>query len=114
MALCLLLFGCVDSDSRQATLVGMQLEGLYRAWVRDGRPDSVDTSRYITSSSSLYFVHTNIIKLGTNQFHSRFAARSSNFRRQGILVITDEQILLWVSDDGKVIVSPQRNARFDR
>lgn len=108
------LHGCVDSDNREATLLGTDLKSLYRAWLRDGRPEPVDTSKYIWSNARQYFTHTNVVNLGSNVFHCRFGARSTNFRRQGILAITDEQVLLWLSDDGKVVVSPERNLRFDR
>jgi hypothetical protein len=110
----LLLVGCVDSDSREAAFLGTDLNTLYRAWVRDGRPEPFDTSKYISSNARRYFAYTNLVNLGSNVFHCRFAARSTNFRRQGILAITDEQVLLWLSDDGNIVVSPERNPRFDR
>lgn len=113
-ALSLFLVGCVDSDSREAAFLGTDLHTLYRAWVRDGRPEPVDTSKYISSNARGYFAHTNVVDLGSNVFRCRFAARSANFRRQGILAITDEQVLLWLSDDGNIVVSPERNPRFDR
>src|SRR5688572_546699 len=91
--LSLVLVGCVDSDSREATFLGTDLKSLYRAWVKDGQPQPVDTSKYISSNARRYFAHTNVVNLGSNVFHCRFAARSINFRRQGILAITDEQVL---------------------
>jgi len=112
-ALSLLLIGCEDSDTTEAVYLKADLNTLYRAWVRDGQPQSVDTSKYISSNRRQYFVHTNVLDFGSNVFHCRFGARSANFRRQGILAITDEQVLLWFSDDGKIVVSPERNPRFE-
>ena len=110
----LLIIGCEDSDTTEAVYLKADLNSLYRAWVRDGRPQAVDTRKYISSNRRQYFVHTNVVDLGTNVLHCRFGARSANLRRKGVFAITDEEVLIWIPDAGKIIVSPEHNRRFDR
>ena len=114
--LCLLVLGCEDSDTTQAIYIGPALRSIYKFWVRDGRPEPPDFSRYVTSTTTSFFYYTNVVKFGTNTLHCRFAGKSANFRRNGILAITDEQLLVWIPKDdrGQIIVSLETNRWFDR
>ena len=71
-ALALLLVGCEDSDTTEAVYLKADLNTLYRAWAKDGQPEPVDTSKYISSNRRQYFIQTNVVNLGSNVFHCRF------------------------------------------
>ena len=115
LACCLGITGCVDSDTSEALSLGADLKVLYGKWVEDGRPQLVDVDGYISSNRRRFFVYTNVVQVGSNYFHCEFGARSQNFRRKGMLVITDEKVLLWIGDkDNEIIVDPQKNRRFDQ
>lgn len=113
LACCLGITGCTDSDTSEALSLGADLKVLYGNWVKDGRPQLVDVEAYISSNRRQFFVYTNVVQVGSNYFHCRFGARSQNFRRKGMLVISDEQVLLWIGDQkNEIIVDPQKNRRF--
>jgi len=91
-------------------LLGSQLNELLMDWEKAGRPDSFRVSDHIVSHPASYFTYTNIIRLGTNIYHCRFGARSPNFVAPGLVVITDDKIILWIRDkDAKIVVSPEKN-----
>lgn len=105
--------GCTDSDTHEALSLGAELKVLYATWVKDGRPEVTNVNKYISSNRATFFVYTNKVQIGTNVYHCRFGARSSNFRRNGLLTISDEKVLIWVGNDGSVIVNPQDHPKFE-
>ena len=115
LACCFGVTGCMDSDTSEALSLGADLKVIYEKWIKDGRPQLVDVDAYISSNRRYFFVYKNIIQVGPNYFHCEFGARSQNFRRKGMLVISDEQVLLWIGDqNNEIIVNPQKNRRFDQ
>jgi hypothetical protein len=115
LACCLGITGCMDSDTSEALSLGADLKVLYGNWVKDGRPQLADVDAYISSNRRQFFTYTNVVQVGSNYFHCRFSARSQNFRRKGVLVISDEQVLLWIGDqNNEIIVDPQKKRSFDQ
>ena len=104
---------CEDSDTTEAFHAGEGLKTLYMQWSQDGRPMPPNTGKYIRSNLRHFFNYTNTINAGTNVFHCRFGATSEQFRRHGILAITDEHVLIWIGEDKKVVVSPESKLHFD-
>jgi hypothetical protein len=115
VAVCLCLVSCEDSDTVEAIYYKADLKGIYMAWVRDGKPSSINITNYVgsNSSGSSFFACTNAVVAGTNVFHCRFACRSPVFRRKGVIAISDEQVLLWIGDDSKIVVSPETKRGFE-
>lgn len=102
--------GCSPNEATHSRVLAGRLRSLYQDWARDGRPENVDTDNYITASKDDYLVFTNVVAVGTNLFHCRFAVRSpGRFARPGVLAISDEGVILWVGDKGgDVIVAPDK------
>ena len=111
---CLAMIGCERSDTKHARALAPTLRHLYQSWASDGRPESVDTAKYITSSSDIYTAFTNVVTVASNVYHCRFGVRSPNrFSTPGVLAITDEGVILWVGEKaGDVIVAPETTRPF--
>jgi len=115
-AICFAMIGCERSDTKQARILAPRLRHLYQSWAADGRPDPIDTAKYITSSTDRYHVFTNVVTVASNVFHCRFAVRAaSRFTTPGVLAITDERVILWVGDNsGEVTVAPETKQPFNQ
>jgi hypothetical protein len=112
--------GCEpDSEHYHAQMLGGNLRTVYYSWTRNGRPQSVEPTNYLFSISSVsgtkyqVFVFTNQLRVDGVSYHCRFAIREPNlFRSPGVLAITDEEVLFWIADDGKIDKSPDSNRRW--
>lgn len=101
--------GCEPDEQYHARILGGRLRGLYLDWSKKGRPEDFVTTNYFynVGSSNQYFWFTNTVTVQNNQLHCRFAIRDPRrFQGPGLLAITDEGVLLWVGDDGKVVLAP--------
>jgi len=107
--------GCEPTERTHARTLGGQLRYLYQQWSKEGRPASFQLTNYITSISDTnstpdrFIVFTNTVSTEGSVYHCRFAVRSSpggRFWKPGVLAISDEGVLLWIADDGKIVVAP--------
>ena len=105
--------GCEPTERTHARILGGQLKYLYQEWSKQGGPTVFEPTNYIYNVSSTYgtkyqfFVFTNTVNVKPDVFHCRFAVRDpTRFYKPGVVAITDEGVLLWIGDDGKIIVAP--------
>jgi len=103
------LTGCHREDTAHAQSLAPGLKILYKTWVAEGRPTEFNPTNYIKSSSDEFFVFTNTVQANGQAYHCRFAVRSPNrFGTNGVLAITDEQVILWVgASSNDIIVAPE-------
>lgn len=89
------------------------MQFLYQTWVDAGRPSHYDPNKAIETPLGSHFNFTNIIFLNGKTYHCRFAFRPKpEFAPPGLLVITDEKVVLWIRDrDGKIFLSPERGIK---
>ena len=104
---------CEPTEKTHARILGGTLRYVYSEWKTQGSPSSFEPTNYVRSVSSNYgskyqvFVFTNTVSVKPNEFHCRFAMRAPDrFYKTGLVAITDEGLLLWIGDDGKIIVAP--------
>ena len=110
--LCLGVLGCSESGEQyHAREVGGDLRFLYAEWEQEGRSPSFNITNhlYIGHTTNQVYFFTNRLSAGGVLYHGRFALRSPvRFTEPGIMVLTDQGVLLWLADDGKVFVSPDK------
>ena len=113
--LCVVVIGCEPSEKAHARTLGGTLRYVYGEWVKQGRPEAFEPTNYTTHISSTsgtkyqVFVFTNTVTVKPDVFHCHFAVRDpSRFYKPGLVAITDEGVLLWVGDDGKIVVAPDK------
>lgn len=99
------------SDFMASQSFDMQL--LYQTWVDAGRPSHYDPNEGFAMSPGLYSNFTNILSVNGKTYHCRFAFRpKKEYAPPGLLVITDEKVVLWIRDrDGKIFLSPERGIK---
>jgi hypothetical protein len=102
--------GCTREGHEVVVMMATGLDSVNRSWEKSGKPNHFDPMSVIQSSSERYYVFTNDVRSAGVVYHCRFAARSERIQIPGALVITGENILLWIRDrDGKIVVSPLQN-----
>lgn len=105
----LLTLGCEPDDQYHARSLGGQLRTLYAKWQSQGRPGEFEITNhfYIGHTTNQAFFFTNAVSVEGVRYTCRFAIRSPDrFRSPGLLVLTDQGVLLWLGDDGKVVAVP--------
>ena len=101
--------GCKESHE-VLVIMATGLESANRSWEARGKPQNFNPMSTVRSTSETYYVFTNEVKTSDATYHCRFAARSHRVPIPGALVITEENVLLWIRDsDGKVVTSPLKN-----
>lgn len=105
--------GCGPTEQTHARAVGGLLKRVYGQWEKQGRPPQFDPTNYVYTLSTTYgktnqcFVFTNTVKAEGVVYHCRFGIRDeTRFFASGVVAIADGGVLLWVGDDGKVVVAP--------
>jgi hypothetical protein len=110
-----ILIACEPSERGHAQILGGQLKYLYTRWSKEGYPTDFQPTNFITAISDrnskppVFFVFTNVISIDGTPYHCRFGVRSTTgtrFYRGGVLAITDEGLIAWIGDDGKVVLAP--------
>jgi hypothetical protein len=111
--LALLLAGCEPTEQENAKTLGNDLRLLYNTWTNQGRPAKFDVAKYVYMTShsgdptNAYYACTNNITVQGSLYRCLFAVRNDNrFYKPGIVAIADGGTLLWVGDDGKIVVAP--------
>lgn len=108
------LIGCEPPEKTHASILAGQLRYLYQEWLKQGGPETFQPTNYIYSMSSTYgakyqfVVFTNTVISNGIQYHCHFAKRDpTRFKKPGVIAIADEGVILWVGDDGKIVVAPE-------
>lgn len=107
------LFAMVPGCCPENANVGMlscseSLQLMYESWLKKGKPPGYRPSDFFlyAPSGRNFLVVTNEIRIESVIYHGRFGVRSDEFPG-GMLVVTDEQVFVWVPDDrgreGKVL-----------
>ena len=93
----------------------MNLKLLLYMWTKQGLPKVFDIHDNIGfPNDRTYFDYTNIIKVKSTIYHCRFGARADDLP-PGILAISDQGIILWISDTySNVVISPEKITLFSR
>lgn len=68
--------GCVKESHENVVMMAVGLQSVNDYWVKHGRPKDFDPASVIKSSCERYSVFTNVIEVGGNAYHCRFAASS--------------------------------------
>jgi hypothetical protein len=106
------VLGCEPDEQYHARILGGQLRTLYEKWQSQGRPVGFEITNhyYVMHTTNQAFFLTNTVSVEGARYTCRLAIRDpSRFRPSGLLVLTDQGVLLWLGDDGKVVVSPDIN-----
>ena len=79
------------------TIEGIYLRNLYRSWAKDGYPEGVETTNYVSSTSARYFVFTNRFTIKGEGVACQFAVESELFNDKGVLAISrDGKRIVWI------------------
>jgi hypothetical protein len=107
------LSGCGPTEQTHARAVGGLLKSVYGEWLKQGRPTQFEPTNCVYTLSTSYgktnqcFVFTNTVVAEGSLYHCRFAIRDeTRFIAHGVIAVADGGVLLWVGDDGKIIVAP--------
>ncbi len=103
------VIGCEPEEQYHARILGGQLKILDQHWREQGRPAVfvVTNYVYIVGSTNQYYMFTNKVDVKGVSYHCRFGVRDPDrFQKPGVLAISDEGVLLWIGDDGKIDVAP--------
>jgi len=89
---------------------------VYKEWENEGRPSEFNATNYfyVGYTTNQVFFFTNRITIEGTEYHCRFALRSDRFEMPGFIVLTDEGVLLWLGDNGKTFVSPDKGGFSNR
>jgi hypothetical protein len=106
---CVIITGCEPEEQYHARMLGGQLRSLYRKWNDGGRSSEfvVTNHIYVGWTTNQFFLYTNKAYANGEQYQCRFAIRdSTRFVKPGLLAITDDNVLLWIGDNGTIVVNP--------
>ena len=109
--LCVVISGCEPDEQYHARMLGGELRSLNKRWNEAGRPADFVVTNYIfvgwTTNQFSFF--TNNVRVKHESFQCRFGIRDpAGIAKPGILAITDNNTLLWLGDDGKIVVNPDK------
>ena len=109
--LSLLMAGCEPDAAYHARSLGGQLRTLYAKWQSEGCPADFNiTNHFYVGGTNQAFFLTNKVRIDGSSYNCRFAIRSPlRFERLGLLVLTDQGVLLWLGEDGTMVVSPDKS-----
>jgi hypothetical protein len=102
--------GCGPGDEQyHAQILGGRLRSLYDRWDQAGRPTDFEPTNYyyVGHTTNQYHTFTNEVHVGGKSYRCRFAiADPSRFQTPGVLAIAEGRVLLWIGEDGKIVVAP--------
>lgn len=111
--LCFLIgIGCEPDEEYHARILGGRLRALQKRSREAAHDVAFQPTNYYynVGTTNQYFVFTNQISVGGVQYKCQFGIRDPRrFQKPGILAITEDGVLLWISDEGKIVVGPDRS-----
>jgi hypothetical protein len=89
----------LSGPSEAIELNGPLLLGLRKEWMLDGSPETPSLGKYTAnwSDSGRFFVWTNVYSIDHVEFKSLFGIRDPKFENKGMLVVSRDGKLIWVS-----------------
>ena len=75
------------------------LMNLRQDWIVDGSPESPPLLRYLSNCTDpdQFSIHTNVYNVNGQVFHSLFAMNDAKFEGKGILIISKDGKVAWLS-----------------
>lgn len=103
LGIALVIGACITlqrgSEDVARKVEGLTLTTVWRAWVKDGKPEKIDLRHYIGQTTSRLSVQTNRFHIAGVAYQAKFGIQSERFARAGILVITEDGQFLWIDDE---------------
>jgi hypothetical protein len=109
--LCTAMVGCEPEEQYHARMLGGQLRSLNNRWNENGRPTDFVVTNYIYVgwTTNQFCIFTNKVRVKNELFQCRFGIRDpAGIVKSGVLAITEKNTLLWLGDDGKIVVNPDQ------
>jgi len=100
--------GCEPDEEYHARILGGRLRGLQERWHESGQAaDFMPTNYFYNHGTNQYCFFTNQVIGDGVSYKCRFGIRDPDrFPKPGILAITEDGVLLWIGDNGKIVVAP--------
>lgn len=101
-------YSCQWNSRSRAILLGGYLRNLNQSQFGADEYSKLVSTNYIYFGETIQ-LYTNQIVFNRTNYNCHLAIKNSrHFFRTGLLTITDKGLLLWIGDNGKIVVAPDK------